>query len=92
MVEFSTPAWIALALVAGIGVLAILNSAASIIRNQTYVHDTKVQVNSLRKDYVDRTNSQPDVEEIDDGEILIVDEAQPAPSHAPHTPPTRRAA
>lgn len=54
MIEFSSTAWAALGLVAGIGVLAILNFAATTLRNQTYLHDTKVKVNNLRREYVDR--------------------------------------
>lgn len=74
MVEFSTPAWIGLAAVAGLGVLAMLNAAASVIRNQTFVHDTRVRVNTLRNEYYGRD----DEADGDDAEPILVD-AAPAP-------------
>lgn len=72
MAELSTPAWIALAAIAGIGLLAMLNAAATVIRNQTHVHDTRVRVNTLRKDYIRRIQDADEVE--------VVDEAGPEPA------------
>lgn len=73
MVEFSTTGWIVLGVTAGLGLLAMLNAAASVVRNQTYVHDTRVRVNTLRKDYFDRA---PEPEE---GEIEAIPVDEPAP-------------
>lgn len=72
MAELSAPAWIALAAIAGIGLLAMLNAAATVIRNQTHVHDTRVRVNTLRKDYIRRIQDADEVE--------VVDEAGPEPA------------
>ncbi|MCC6675530.1 MAG: hypothetical protein IT436_00165 [Phycisphaerales bacterium] len=70
MVEFSTPAWIGIAAVAALGVLAMLNAAAGVIRNQTYVHDTRVRVNTLRIEYFGRE------EDAQDDQDIVVDVAE----------------
>lgn len=87
MIEFSTPAWIGLAVTAGIGVLAILNSVATVIRNQTHVHDTRVKVNTLRKDYLDRLRESDEDEVIDvspeEGEFDILPDGPAAQAQTP---------
>lgn len=74
MLEFSATAWLGIAAVAGLGVLAMLNAAASVIRNQTYVHDTRVRVNTLRCDYLRRV----DEEDRDGDDIIEVSPESPA--------------
>ena len=54
MAGFSGQVWVLLAVVAGVGVLSILHFMAASLRNVTYLHDMRVQVNSLRKQQAER--------------------------------------
>lgn len=73
MAELSTAGWVGAAIIAGLGVLGMLNAAASVIRNQTFVHDTRVRVNTLKQEYFGRPDD-------DDGDTI---EAEPVDAAAP---------
>lgn len=54
MATFSDEAWYLIALVASVSVLASLHSLGAFYREQTRVHDLKVRVQELRRQYKKR--------------------------------------
>ena len=60
--------WTVLAVVAGVGVLALLHFLASGLRNATNLHDVRVKVARLRKDRLERRMEGPQDEIIEVGE------------------------
>jgi hypothetical protein len=69
VVEFSTEAWVLVVGVMLSGILAMLHSFSTVIRNQCHIHDLKVRVNSLRVEY--RAMEQARRESAEAGEIEL---------------------
>jgi hypothetical protein len=51
MVDFPGEVWAAIGIISVVGVLGVLHSLATQIRNQIALHDTKVRVATLRQNY-----------------------------------------
>ena len=69
MVQFPAEVTLILLAIAGIAVLAILSTLASLIRNTTMVHDLQVSAAALRINYAKQLAAADD-----DGEVIEVDE------------------
>jgi hypothetical protein len=68
-------AWVILALIAGTAVITLLYAFAAQIRNEIQVLETKARVNHLRIRYSEASKAAAAGRP---GEVLIVDEAEPA--------------
>ena len=79
---FSVDAWILLGAVGLICLLSFLYALATLYRDQTRLHDLKVQVHQLRREYVARLARQRAEAE---GELVADD--PPAPSSTPFPSP-----
>ena len=60
--------WLVLAVVAGVGVLALLHFIACGLKDVTHIHDMRVKVAGLRKDRIDRIAAASHHEVIEVGE------------------------
>ena len=78
-------AWLAIALVIALTVLMILYATATCVRNDCFIHDHRVQVQTLRQEYAERALAQARAK----AAAMYVDEAPLTPA----TPaPARKAA
>jgi len=62
------PVWTLAAVLAGIGVLALLHFMAAGLRNVTHIHDMRVKVGTLRKERVERLRTRAAEEIVEVGE------------------------
>lgn len=72
MAPLGQDAWILVGVVAGICLLSFLYALATLYRDATTVHDLKVRVHQLRRDYTERVARQ-------NAELEL---AESGPSHA----------
>jgi hypothetical protein len=54
MAYFAPEQWVALSVLAGVGILTILNVLATRFRHERDVHDLRLKANALRNDYAVR--------------------------------------
>jgi hypothetical protein len=83
---FSVDAWVWLGAVGVICLLAFLYALATLYRDQTRLHDLKVQVHRLRREYVERLarqRAEAEGQEMADGPVASsMSFPAPAPTQA----------
>jgi hypothetical protein len=77
VVDFSLVQWVMMAIPAVVGVVSVLHLLASAVRNRTYMHDLKYEVNRLQIEYQTRLREMRESGLLDDevGEVDIVEDA-----------------
>jgi hypothetical protein len=73
-------AWLLIGCVAGICLLSFLYALATLYRDQTTVHDLKVRVHELRRDYTERIARQnAELEQVEAESVRLVPPAHTSP-------------
>lgn len=83
MIGFPDWAVAAMLLAGGVGVLSLLYSLSTLIRNHCAMHDLKVRVNSLRIEYQASLRARQEAAEIGEVELSdveVVGNAKPTPA------------
>jgi hypothetical protein len=70
MADFPVEIWVGLGAIAGTGVLGFLHALACIVRNEAFVHDTKIRVANLRQKYARQLAAAEQGEVMEDVIIL----------------------
>lgn len=52
MHEFSALIWTALACIGGLTIIGLFNAVAAALRDETALHDTRIEVNTIRNHYL----------------------------------------
>lgn len=89
MNTFPDEVWTLLAIAAIAGVLGLLHLLATTVGNETYVHDLKVKVNTLRLDQLNRLRK---LAEQQSASVEVVDESTPLKGNAPGPSRAKKAA
>jgi uncharacterized iron-regulated membrane protein len=89
MTTFPDEVWTLLAIAAIAGILGILHLLATAVGHETYVHDLRVKVNTLRRDQLERLRR---LAEQHSASVEIVEDAPPAKNASAAPPPQKKAA